>query len=159
MCSYALFATEGIIFKHILYILWHNHVTYIPESYILHRWGLDARYKNIIFENAMNMCQNQDNTNLRKIIILWSLLSKFNEILEMVSDSDIHLSKMDGMLEGFTIETKDFKSKIVNVQSSQSESNVGSNVLVMILREGEEITIHDPLGPATSKRRLKVLTV
>ena len=73
---------------------------------------------NIGFENAMDMCQNQCNTYLRGIIRLWSLRSKFNAILEMVSDSDIHLSKLDGVLEGFAIETKkDFKFKTVNVQS------------------------------------------
>ena len=66
----------------------------------------------------MNMCQNQGNTDLREIIRLWSLRSKFNAILEMISDSDIHLSKLDDMLEGFTIEIKkNFKSKTVNVQS------------------------------------------
>ena len=59
--------------------------------------------------------------DLRGIIRLWSPWSKFDAILEMVSDSEIHLFKLDDMLECFTIETKDFKSKTVNVQSSQSE--------------------------------------
>ena len=119
---------------------------------------MDARYRNIVFENAMNMCQNQDNTDLRKIIILWSLLSKFNEILEMVSDSDIHLSKMDGMLEGFTIETeKKVRTKTVHIKSLQSENNVRSSASVMVLRYGEEITIHDPLSPTMIKGRPKVL--
>ena len=71
------------------------------------------------------MYHNQGNTDLCAITRLWSLRSKFIAILEMISDSDIQLFKLDSVLEGFTIETKkDFQSKAVNVQLSQSESNI-----------------------------------
>ena len=73
----------------------------------------------------------------------------------MILDSDIYLFKLDGMLEGFTIETKDFKFKTVNVQSSQSESNVGSSATVVVLRDDEEITIRDSLNLAVTKGRPK----
>ena len=33
-CSCSLFETKGILCRHILCILWRNHVTHIPESYI-----------------------------------------------------------------------------------------------------------------------------
>ena len=69
----------------------------------------------------------------------------------MVPDLNIHLFKLDGMLEGFTIEIKDFKFKTMNVQSLQSESNVGSSASVVVFRDGEEITIRNPFGPATTK--------
>jgi len=60
----ALFETEGILYKYILCILWCNHVTYILDSYIQYRRRLNAQYMNIGFQNAMNMCQNQGNTDL-----------------------------------------------------------------------------------------------
>ena len=60
----------------------------------------------------MNSCPIQD---MRETVRLWTLRSKFYAIREIVSDSDIYLSKLDGALEGFAIETSnDFKSKIFN---------------------------------------------
>jgi len=57
----------------------------------------------------------------------------------------IHLSKLDGVLEGFAIETKkDFKFKTLNIQSPQSESNIVPSDSVVVSRDGEEITIRDP---------------
>ena len=54
-----------------------------------------------------------------------ALRTKFNTILKMVSDSDIHLSKLDAVLERFIAETSnEFKSRTINDQSSQSETNV-----------------------------------
>jgi len=46
-CSCLLFETEGILCKHILYILCRNYVTNIPESYILQRWRLDDVIKTL----------------------------------------------------------------------------------------------------------------
>ena len=39
----------------------------------------------------------------------------------------------------------------MTVQSSQSESNIGSSTSVVVLRDGEGITICDPIGPAATK--------
>jgi len=75
----------------------------------------------------------------------------------MISDSDIHLSKLDGVLERFAIETNnDFKFKTENDQSSQSETNFGSSALVVVLRDGEEITVHYPPGSVAAKGGPKV---
>ena len=64
----------------------------------------------------------------------------------MVTDSDIHLSKLDSVLERFAIETSnDFKFKTLNDQSSQTETNIASKASVVILKDGEEIAIHGPL--------------
>ena len=60
------------------------------------------------------------------------------------------------MLEGFTIETeKEVRTKTVNIQSSQSKSNVGFSSSVVILRDSEEITIRDPFVLAATKGRPK----
>ena len=70
----------------------------------------------------------------------------------MVSDSDIHLSKLDDVLEEYAIETSnDFKSKTFNYQSSQTETNVSSYSLVVTLRDGKELTIRDPLALVATK--------
>ena len=100
--SCALFEAEEILCRHILCILWRNHVTYISESYILYRWRLDARYKIVGIEHGMKSCPNQ---GMRGTTRSWILQFNFNAILEMISDLDIHLSKLDGVLEGFAIET------------------------------------------------------
>ena len=74
----------------------------------------------------------------------------------MVSNSDVHLFKLDGMLERFAIEiSNDFKSKTLNDQSSQTETNVDFNSSVMVLRDGEELTIRDLLDPVATKERPK----
>ena len=43
----------------------------------------------------------------------------------------------------------------VNYQSSQSETNIGFSGSVVILRDGEELTIHDSTGPIPTKGRPK----
>ena len=64
----------------------------------------------------------------------------------MISDLDIHLSKLDAVLERFATETSnDFKYKTLNDQSLQFETNVGSSGSVLVLRDGEELTIRDRL--------------
>ena len=73
----------------------------------------------------------------------------------MMSDLDIHLSKLDAVLERFATETSNkYKSRIVNDQS-QSEANISSSGSVVVLRDGEELTIHDPTGPVPTKGRPK----
>ena len=121
-CNCALFETESIIYRHILCILWRNHVTHISESYILQRWRLDACYKNVAIENDIRPFSNQGTWGMAR---LWTLRSKFNAILNKYV-SDIHLSKLDVVLERFAVETSnECKFRTVNDQSSQSETNIG----------------------------------
>ena len=85
---------------------------------------------------------------------MWTLRSKFNAIIEMMIDSDLHLSKLDVVLERFTEETSnEYKDREVNYQSSQSKTNIGSSGSVVILRDGEELTIRDPIGPVCTNQR------
>jgi len=56
---------------------------------------LDARYKNVAIENGIKPFSNQGTRGTAR---LWTLRSKFNAILEIVSDSDIHISKLDVVL-------------------------------------------------------------
>ena len=112
-----------------------------------------VHYKNVGIEHGMKSCPNQ---GMRETVRLWTLRSKFNAILEMVSDSDIYLFKLDDVLEGFAIETnKNFKFRTLDDQSSQIGTNIGSSTSVVLLGDGEEITIRDPLGPMATKGRPK----
>ena len=73
-----------------------------------------------------------------------------------MADSVIYLSKLDTVLKRFNAETSnDLKSKTLNDQSSQSKTNVGSTSSVVILRDGEELTIRDLIAPVTTKGRPK----
>jgi len=112
---------------------------------------LDARYKNVAIENGIRPFPIQGTRGTAR---LWILHSKFNAILEMVADSDIHLSKLDVVLERFAEDTSnEYKVRSVNYQSSQSKTNIGSSESVVVLRDSEELNIRDPIGPIPTKER------
>ena len=72
----------------------------------------------------------------------------------MVADSDIHLSKLDAVLERFAEETtSEYKAMSVNYQSSQSKTTIGSSGSVVVLRDGEELNIRDPIDSVPTKGR------
>ena len=59
-------------------------------------------------------------------------------------------------MEQFAAETSNqYKSRSINYQPSQSETNISSNRFVVILRDGEELTIRNSTGPVPSKGRPK----
>jgi len=73
-----------------------------------------------------------------------------------MADSDIHLSKLDAVLERFAAETSnEYKLRSVNYQLSQSETYISSSGSVVILRDGEELTTHDLTGSVPTKGRPK----
>ena len=110
-----------------------------------------ARYKNIAIENGIRPFSIQGTRGTAR---LWTLCSKFNAILEMVADSDLHLSKLDAVLKRFADETSnEYKVRSVNYQSSQSKTNIGSSESVVVLRGGEKLTIRDPIVIIPTKER------
>ena len=126
-----------------------HHITHIPESYILQTWRLNARYKNVAIENGIRPFPNQGTRGAAR---LWTLCSKFNAIVEIVADSDIHISKLDAFLKRFATEiSNEYKSRSVYSQTSQFETNIGSSRSVVVLRYGEELTIRDPTDPVPTK--------
>ena len=100
---------------------------------------MDARYKIVTIENGIRPFPSQGTPGTAR---LWTLRSKFNAILEMAADSDIHLSKSDAVLERFAEETSnEYKATSGHYQSSQSKTNIGSSRSVVVLRDGEELII------------------
>ena len=114
---------------------------------------MHARYKNVVIENGMKSCPNQCMQELQDCGHFDPNFMQFSKwCLIRISI----FSKLDGVLEGFAIETSnDFKSKTFNDQLSQTETNIGSSSLVVVLRDDEELTIHDPLDPMAAKERPK----
>ena len=112
---------------------------------------MDACYKNVAIENGIRPFSIQGTRGTAR---LWILRSKFNAILEMVVASDIHLSKLDAVLDRFAEETSnEYKATSVNYQISQFKTNIGSSGSVVVLRDGEELNIRDPIGPVPTKGR------
>ena len=133
-----------------MYFVAQSHCTY-TKTYILQRWRLDTRYQNVAIENSIRPFPIQGTRGTAR---LWTLRSKFNAILEMVADSDLHLSKLDAVLERFAEETSnEYKIRSVNYQSSQSKTSIGSSGSVVILRDSEELNIRDPIGHVPTKGR------
>lgn len=146
-CTCAMFETDGILCRHILRIMYHNQLRSFPDSYILHRWKIDARHKNIGFANAMNLRKSECNADQRGHVRQWARRAKFNVALDMISGSDTLLSKLSLLLDDFSAEVgKEKISKVIRAQDSQIGSQVGSSS-PEILREGEEITNHEPDRP------------
>lgn len=127
-CTCAMFETDGIFCRHILHILHYNQLRSIPDNYILHRWRIEARRRNIGPANVMNFWKMDNNTEQCKTLKKWALRAKFNEVLEMISGSDVLLSKLDNMLEEFIVEAeKDVRLKMLHSGSSGTGSQVGSS--------------------------------
>ena len=104
---------------------------HIFQNLIYYRGGDWMLVKRMLELNMVwNLVQIKVNEKLQD----WTLRSKFNAILELVSDSDIHLSKLDSMLKGFAIGTSnDFKSKTFNGQHHRLKV-----MLVLVLQYGIE---------------------
>jgi len=61
---------------------------------------------------------------------------------------------LDAVLERFAEETtSEYKATSVNYQLSRSKTTIGSSGSVVVLRDGEELTIRDPIGPVPTKGR------
>ena len=57
-------------------------------------------------------------------------------------------------MKRFAAETSnEYKARSVNYQSSLFKTNIGSSGSVVVLRDGEELTIRDPIGPVPTKGR------
>jgi hypothetical protein len=153
-CTCAMIVTHGYLYRHIIHVMTQNQIRSIPQSYVVFRWTLDARSRNNGYSNVMNM---RNNSNIQcGIIRLWALRAKFNDTLELVSESDSYMAKLESVLENLHLEAeKEIKPNEVHIQDSCIGSQVGSNAPV-ILRDGEEIFVRDPDGPAKTKGRPKL---
>ncbi|XP_020245169.1 protein FAR1-RELATED SEQUENCE 5-like [Asparagus officinalis] len=128
-------------------------LTAVPDNYILQRWKIDARHKNIRFFNDMDVRSNEGSMEQCDIIRLWAIRARFNATLEMASCSANAISMVERMLQDITISVeKEVKLNEIHIANSQIGSQISSNANV-VLRDGEEILIRDPSGPVKTKGR------
>ncbi|XP_020263101.1 protein FAR1-RELATED SEQUENCE 5-like [Asparagus officinalis] len=96
-CSCGLFENSGVLCKHILYTLMFNRQCLsLPTVYILHRWTIDARHRNIGVSNVVfgkNIAGGVEKINLLKT---WDLKAKTNNALELAFESDKRMHELDG---------------------------------------------------------------
>ncbi|XP_020262591.1 protein FAR1-RELATED SEQUENCE 5-like [Asparagus officinalis] len=100
--------------------------------------------------------QNDDSMERGSIIRLWALRGNFNEALDMVAGSNDLLSKLEQQISNFLAEAREeARLNMSQTLDSQVESHIDSNTHVLILKDGEEIMVRDPLGPVKPKGRPK----
>lgn len=114
-CTCAMFETNGVLCRHILHVIHHNQMQSFPDSYILHRWKIDAKHGKIgfaAFANAVNWRKNEISKEQYGIIRLWTLRAKFNRAHELASGSEALMSKLESMIDDFIIKAS---SQVVHI--------------------------------------------
>ncbi|XP_020268934.1 protein FAR1-RELATED SEQUENCE 5-like [Asparagus officinalis] len=100
-CTCALFETNGVVCRHILSLMMARQMDSLPDHYILHRWTIHARHRNIGVGNIVfgrNITSYEEKINLLKS---WALRAKFNNVLELAFDSEEKLQQLDDVLTNF----------------------------------------------------------
>ncbi|XP_020266584.1 protein FAR1-RELATED SEQUENCE 12-like [Asparagus officinalis] len=100
-CTCALFETNGVVCRHILSLMIARQMDSLPDHYILHRWTIHARHRNIGIDNIVfgrNITSYEEKINLLKS---WVLRAKFNNALKLAFDSKEKIQKLDDMLTNF----------------------------------------------------------
>uniref|UniRef100_A0A7N0T3E6 SWIM-type domain-containing protein n=1 Tax=Kalanchoe fedtschenkoi TaxID=63787 RepID=A0A7N0T3E6_KALFE len=121
-CTCCKFEMEGILCKHILYIVRKKNLEVIPNQYFLPRWTIGARYKN-------NMANNSSSSNRQagtgaSPLTIWSIQRKFSMILEIGRKSSSDLQLLESVLDTY-IERWEIRrllimlKKMVNVKAMQ----------------------------------------
>ncbi|XP_020272034.1 protein FAR1-RELATED SEQUENCE 5-like [Asparagus officinalis] len=146
ICTCALFETNGVVCRHILSLMMARQISSLPEHYILHRWTIHARHRNIGVGNIVfgrNITSCEEKINLLKS---WALRAKFNNVLELTFDSEERMQKLDNVLTNFLESLEEeLKETEDNHQISATISHTMENI--------PQITVHDLEKPARTKGR------
>ncbi|XP_020267021.1 protein FAR1-RELATED SEQUENCE 5-like [Asparagus officinalis] len=149
-CTCALFETNGVVCRHILSLMMARQMDSLLDHYILHRWTIHARHRNIGVGNIVfgrNITSCEEKINLLKS---WALRAKFNNVLELAFDSEEKLQQLDDVLTNFmeSLEEEfgETQDQIMDIpQSSAPISHTIENI--------PQITVRDPDRPARTKGR------
>ncbi|XP_020275021.1 uncharacterized protein LOC109849582 [Asparagus officinalis] len=123
-------------------------ISSLPDHYILHRWTIHARHRNIGVGNIVfgrNLTSCEEKINLLKS---WALRAKFNNALELAFDSEERMQKLDNVL------TKFIESLEEEVRETETEDN--PQIFVPISHTMEhipQITVRDLDRSARTKCR------
>ncbi|XP_076929338.1 protein FAR1-RELATED SEQUENCE 9-like [Bidens hawaiensis] len=149
-CSYAKFETDGILCKHILYVLKKRNVETLPDHYILPRWTLDVRYKS---DNHTIGLEDPHSENEVSALTLWCVQLNFRKAIEHARDSSCEIKKLNSILVNF-LEEQHVRTNSKQLESTIQNSNMGSSQVNLM----PQISIRDPQVKANNKGRPKSAT-
>ncbi|XP_076887985.1 protein FAR1-RELATED SEQUENCE 5-like [Bidens hawaiensis] len=135
-CSCAKFETDGILCKHILYVLKKKNVETIPDHYILPRWTLDVRYKS---DNHTIAIEDTNTGNEVSALTLWLVQSNFRKAIEHARDSPCEIKKLNSILVSF-LEEQSVQTHSKQLECVVQNFNVGSSQVNLM----PQISIRDP---------------
>ncbi|XP_020243246.1 protein FAR1-RELATED SEQUENCE 5-like [Asparagus officinalis] len=150
ICTCVLFETNGVVCRHILSLMMARQMDSLPDHYILHRWTIHARHRNIGVSNIVfgkNITSCEEKINLLKS---WALRAKFNNALELALDSEEKMQKLDDVLTNF-IESIEEEVRETRVQMEDIPQITAP--ISHTMEHIPQITVRDPDRPARTKGR------
>ncbi|XP_020258759.1 protein FAR1-RELATED SEQUENCE 5-like [Asparagus officinalis] len=150
-CTCALFETNGVVCRHILSLMMARQMDSLPDHYILHRWTIHARHRNIGVGNIIygrNITSCEEKINLLKS---WALRAKFNNALELAFASEEKMQNLDDVLTKFIEPLQEE----VGAHSSNQDQMVDTQISAHIsnTKHIPQITVRDPDRAARTKGR------
>ena len=144
-CSCAMFETQGILCKHILYVMKKKQIMDLSDYYILPRQTIDARFK------VRNHIQTDDTKNGDNVIVLWSIQTNCNKAIEEARDSPADLNKLNKILVNFV------EDQVVRKKLRQPDIHGSEIAFIDTCRveNTSQLCIRDPEGPVKTKGRPK----
>uniref|UniRef100_A0A7N0U5Y5 SWIM-type domain-containing protein n=1 Tax=Kalanchoe fedtschenkoi TaxID=63787 RepID=A0A7N0U5Y5_KALFE len=149
-CACCKFEMEGILCKHILYIVRKKYLEVIPDRYFLPRWTITARYKDNNMVKNSSTRYEQDEI-VAPPLTLWSIQRKFNTALEVSRKSPSDLQLLESLLDSY-IDNVGNKKLIDNVGEDVETQNNPNTPLVFV-NDQCLMTIRDPASLAKNKGR------
>ncbi|XP_020246346.1 protein FAR1-RELATED SEQUENCE 5-like [Asparagus officinalis] len=149
-CTCALFETNGVVCRHILSLMIAMQMDSLPDHYILHRWTIHARHRNIGVGNIIfgrNITRCEEKINLLKS---WALRAKFNNVLELAFASEEKMQKLDDVLTNFI---ESLEEEIGETQYQMMDIPQISAPISHTMEHIPHITVRDPDRPARTKGR------
>ncbi|XP_020258886.1 uncharacterized protein LOC109835318 [Asparagus officinalis] len=122
----------------------------LPDHYILHRWTIHARHRNIGVGNIVfgrNITSCEEKINLLKS---WALRAKFNNVLELAFDSEEKLQQLDDVLTNFM---ESLEEEVGETQDQIMDIPQPSAPISHTIENIHQITVSDPDRPARTKGR------
>ncbi|XP_020263303.1 protein FAR1-RELATED SEQUENCE 5-like [Asparagus officinalis] len=154
-CSCGMFENSGVLCKHILYTLMFNRqCCSLPSVYIVHRWTIDARHRNIGVSNVVfgkNIAGGVEKINLLKT---WALKAKTNNALELAFESDKRMHELDSLLTSFIerVEEEVRGCQAIDAGSSHiPDSDIPQIPTSDTIQHIPQITVRDPEKQARTK--------
>uniref|UniRef100_A0A7N0ZSB2 SWIM-type domain-containing protein n=1 Tax=Kalanchoe fedtschenkoi TaxID=63787 RepID=A0A7N0ZSB2_KALFE len=149
-CSCCKFEMEGILCKHILYIVRKKNLEVIPEKYFLPRWTINARYKGNMSKTLVGSSELIGAPP--SPLGMWSVQRKFTIALEACRTSPMDMKLLESLLDNYIdkVGSKRPNERVTNPEEDGSEKDRPSLVFV---NDQCRMTVRDPATLAKNKGR------